>query len=191
MQAINVEPPRKSGKIVSNRDWVCLKLNNLSESVPILCIVELIELPFLPRTTEAQENSGAKISQTIVLCPKGAHGWGFTCNHVWFRCRAEWLRIQLRSRTGHASVDYCSAQPLVYEQSILLHIKAWKNLFHFPSNLEVKIPCACDLFLLSLATYEVNQFLPYMREWCEHRWSWQETQHYHSGPTGESRQGRW
>lgn len=73
------------------------------------------------------------------------------------------------------------AQPLVYEQSILLYMKAWKNLFHFPNNLEVKIPWACDLFLLSLATYEVTQFLPCMREWCESRWSWQETQHHHSG----------
>lgn len=91
---------------------------------------------------------------------------------------AEWLRTQLRSRTGHASVDYCPAQPPVYEQSILLHMKAWKNLSHFPNNLEVKIPCACDLFLLSLATSEVNQFLPCMRRWCESMCSWQETQHH-------------
>lgn len=55
MQAINMEPPWKSGKIASNQGWICWKLSNLPESVPILCVVELIELPFVPRTTEAQE----------------------------------------------------------------------------------------------------------------------------------------
>lgn len=42
----------------------------MPESVPILCVAELIELPFLPRTTEAQETLGPK-PQTIVLCLRG------------------------------------------------------------------------------------------------------------------------
>ena len=117
----------------------------------------------------------------MVLCLREAHSWGFTQQHVRFQCRAEWLRIQLCSRTGHASVCSYSAQPLMYEQNILLHMKAWKNCFHFLNDLEVKIPYPCDLFLLSLATYKVHQCLPFMKDWCESRWSWHETQNHHSG----------
>jgi hypothetical protein len=58
-----------------------LKLRNLPELFPILCVVELIELPFLPRTTEAQETLGSK-PQTMALCIKEAHSWVFTGKHV-------------------------------------------------------------------------------------------------------------
>lgn len=104
MQTINMEPPWKWGKVVSNRGWICFQLSNLPVSVPILCVVELIELPFVPRTTEAQETLGPK-PWTMVLCLRRAHGWVFTRQHVWFQCIAEWLRIQLCSRAGLLSLS--------------------------------------------------------------------------------------
>lgn len=162
MQAINMEPPWKSGKIVSNRGWICLKLSNLPESVPILCVVELIELPFVPRTTEAQETLGPK-PRTMVLCLRRAHGWVFICQHVWFQCIAEWLRIQLCSRADHASVYCLQAQPLIYEQNILLHVKAWKSLVHFLNYFKVQIHHLGDVFPLHFRASNVNQILPFTR----------------------------
>lgn len=171
-----MKPPWKSGKIVLNRGWICSKLSNLPESVPILCAVELIELPFLPRTTEAQETLGPK-PQTMVLCLRGAHGWVFTHKHAWLQCSVEWLRIQLCSRAGHASVYCCSAQSLILWTEHSTTHESKENLFHLLNNLQVKIQHVHNLFLLNIEIFKVNQFLPWTKEQCESRWSWHEMQH--------------
>lgn len=131
MQAIanKIQPLWKPAKIVSNRSSICLKLRNLPEWFPILCVVELIELPFLPRTTEAQETLGSK-PQTMALCLKGAHSWGFTHKHVQPLSLTVWLEFDFS--TDSSCICLSVLIPTLYPWiEHTTHTTIWEPFFFF------------------------------------------------------------
>lgn len=174
MHAITMKPPWKSSKIVLNRGWICLKLSNLPESVPIWCAVELIELPFLPRTTEAQETLGPK-PQTMVLCLRGAHGWSFytqTCVTPMFdRMIKNSVLFQSRS-----CICLLLLGPAPHFMNRTFYY-TWKQGKPFSSfdYLNVKTHRTHHLFLLNRGTFKMNHFFPWTKEQGESRWGWCET----------------
>lgn len=117
------------------------EIETFARIISYLCAVELIELPFLPRTTEAQETLRSK-PQTMALCLKEAHRWVFRCKHVRSQCIAQLLRVQLQPRKdqgsarAHQSLDNGAQKVPLLHQLHLSEILYTCGLVHLDLEVE-------------------------------------------------------